>query len=304
MAWKVPNTTFKLEWDDDGEFCQIPLSVYGAAKGMFAAKVDPDAFPDFSQFNWHLFTPKREIETHYARRTVSNVLLPEGTRRKVYECMQNRVLGLNVKDGLVDHINGDGLDNRMDNLRKADTTQNAQNARKLDPNATSKYKGVSWSVYRWKVYVTVRGRFVWIGSFKRRIVEGIDQGEIDAAVAYDQAACKYFGCFARLNFPQERNVVTLGGTKYRMVYLPTGSEKTVMEKKIQNLREMKLLEIFQILGDKTIPEIEELCHYLSCGVDQLAGRIKNHDPDNPESVVSFELQQRGQRALLKETHVE
>jgi len=216
--------------------------------------------------------------------------------------MQNRVFG--VPQGvLLDHKNADGLDNRRQNLRLADTRQNAQNARKKR-NCSSRYKGVSEHENGWQVEITIQDRRIYLGHFKKRIIDGVDQAEIDAAVAYDQAAVKYFGCFARLNFPQERNVVSLGGTKYRMVYLPSGPEKTVMEKKIQNLREMKLLEIFQILGDKTIPEIEELCHYLSCGVDQLAGRIKNHDPDNPESVLSFELQQRGQRALLKETHVE
>jgi len=301
MAWKVPNAPYKVEWDDDGEFCSIVLSRYG--KGIFVAKVDPDAFADLSQFNWHYRPSGRESGCDYARRCVTSCTLPNGSRKKDYECMQNRVFG--VPSGvLIDHKNSNGLDNRLQNLRIADTTQNAQNSRKKKIRATSPYKGVSTHGKKWQAQITVQGEYVWLGGFEKRLVEGIDQGEIDAAVAYDQAAVKYFGCFARLNFPQERNVVTLGGTKYRMVYLPSGPEKTVMEKKIQNLREMKVLEIFQILGDKTIPEIEELCHYLSCGVDQLAGRIKNHDPDNPESVLSFELQQRGQRALSKETHVE
>jgi len=303
MQWKVPSIPFKVECDDDGEFCQIPLSVRGIAKGIFAAKVDPEAFPDLSQFNWHVWGNRRDNGLVYARRHVTSYKLPDGKRKKEYECMQNRVLGV-PRGVIVDHKNGKTLDNRMNNLRPADKAQNAQNAQKKMANPTSKYKGVSWGLYSWKCQIIVRGEYLWLGRFKSRIVEGIDQGEIDAAVAYDQAACKYFGCFARLNFPEERNVVSLGGTKYRMVYLPSGPEKTVMEKKIQNLREMKLLEIFQILGNKTIQEIEELCHYLSCGVDQLAARIKMHDPDNPESVISLELRQRGQKALQKESHVE
>jgi len=300
MGLKVPNAPYKVEWDDDGEFCAIPLSVYGSRKGIFAAKVDPDGFADLVQFNWHVWTPGRGNETHYARRVVETAKLDDGKRTRVFECMHNRILNIAVKDGMVDHINGNGLDNRIANLREATKSQNVVNSDKRIGNTTSKFKGVSKCLYRYRARICVKGQTINLGFFKTRVVDGIDQGEIDAAVAYDQAAVKYYGCFARLNFPEERNVVSLGGTKYRMVYLPSGPEKTVMEKKIQNLRQMKVLEIFQILGDKTIPEIEELCHYLSCGVDQLAGRIKMHDPDNPESVISLELQQREQRALSKE----
>jgi len=301
MAWKVPNAPYKVERDEYGEFCEIGLSRYG--QGVFSAKIDPQAFADLSQFNWHVWRNYKENSPIYARRYVMIHKLPDGTRKKEYECMQNRVLGLS-KDVLIDHKNGNGLDNRMENLRPADRTENAWNARKMVGSPSSKYKGVSRGYDAWKCQIVVRGEFVWLGRFKTRMVDGIDQGEIDAAVAYDQAACKYFGCFARLNFPEERNVVSLGGTKYRMVYLPSGPEKTVMEKKIKNLREMKVLEIFQILGDKTVPEIEELCHYLSCGVDQLPGRIKMHAPDNPETLVSLELLQMAKGALQKETHVQ
>jgi len=300
MAAKVLTVPSKIEWDDHGEFCSIPLSVHGKLRGVYSAKIDPDAFEDLSRFNWHLWAPTSHNWTPYARRLVSSVLTPDGTKKRCFECMHGRVMG-RPGSVLIDHINGDGLDNRLDNLREADISENARNRSKTTNPTTSRFKGVWRSRYRWRGAIKVNGKLVSLGSFKRRIVDGIDQGEIDAAVAYDQAACKYFGCFARLNFPEERNVVSLGGTRYKMIYLPSGPEKTVMEKKIQNLREMKVLEIFEILGDKTLAEIEELCHYLSCGVDQLAARIKMHDPGNPESVISLELQQRAQRALQKET---
>ena len=302
MQWKVPSIPFKVERDEYGAFCEIGLSRYG--QGVFSAKIDPDAFQDLSQFNWHAVTPGQNHSPEiYARRCVTSTLGPDGKRKRTFEFMQNRVLGV-PPGSIVDHKNGNSLDNRMDNLREADASQNRQNSEKRNPCASSKYKGVWLCSYRWRAAIRVEGRSISLGTFKKRIVNGVDEGEIDAAAAYDQAASKYFGCFARLNFPEERNVVRLGGTKYRMAYLPSAPEKSVMEKKIQNLREMKVLEIFQILADKTVPEIEELCHYLSCGVDQLAERIKMHDPDNPESVISLELLQRAEEALQKDTHVQ
>ena len=90
----------------------------------------------------------------------------------------------------VDHINGDGLDNRRDNLRLCSRKENQRN-RRVQAHS-SQYKGVTWhtSHGKWRSQITIDGRNKHLGYFT---------AEIDAAHAYDEASVKYFGEFARGN---------------------------------------------------------------------------------------------------------
>lgn len=67
----------------------------------------------------------------------------------------------------LDHINRDTLDNRIENLREATSSENAQN-RKLFANNSSGAKGVSWSERNkaWFVYVNVKKRRKNVGYFR------------------------------------------------------------------------------------------------------------------------------------------
>lgn len=100
---------------------------------------------------------------------------------------------------LVDHANGDPLDNRTANLRIATPSQNGANrgADRRRAGKSSCYKGVSWSnsKRRWVVYVHVDGRTRYVGRFT---------DEHDAARAYNAAAVNAWGEFARLNIVPER----------------------------------------------------------------------------------------------------
>lgn len=89
-----------------------------------------------------------------------------------------------------DHIDGDGLNNQRVNLRVCTTSQNQQN--RINQKGISQFKGVSWHKLtgKWQVRICLNGKFLHIGLFN---------SEIDAAKAYDSAALKYFGEFARLN---------------------------------------------------------------------------------------------------------
>lgn len=96
---------------------------------------------------------------------------------------------------LVDHINGDGLDNRRANLRPATPGQNAANMRR-PRNNTSGFKGVTLyrRTGRWRAHITVDQRQRHLGYF--------DTAE-EAAHAYDTAATQTWGEYARLNYPKE-----------------------------------------------------------------------------------------------------
>jgi len=104
--------------------------------------------------------------------------------------MHHFILG--VKGVIVDHINGNGLDNRKSNLRICTHKQNCRSSRKRKIK-TSKYKGV----HRLK---TSKKWCVQIGLNYKKIHIGYYNTEEEAAKAYDKAALKYYGEFACLNF--------------------------------------------------------------------------------------------------------
>jgi hypothetical protein len=99
---------------------------------------------------------------------------------------------------LVDHRNGNGLDNRRSNLREATPAQNSANAR-LSRQSTSGFKGVTWykRCSRWRAHIKVDQEQRHLGYF---------DDATEAAKAYDAAALEAFGAFARLNFPKEKNL--------------------------------------------------------------------------------------------------
>lgn len=95
---------------------------------------------------------------------------------------------------LVDHINFDRMDNRRSNLRVCSRSQNNMNRRKT--SGTSSFKGVYWYKDRlcWKAEISLNGLNRCLGYF---------DSEVDAAVAYDEAASVMFGEFALLNFDDQ-----------------------------------------------------------------------------------------------------
>lgn len=88
----------------------------------------------------------------------------------------------------VDHINGNGLNNRRENIRLCTHEQNSYNQQK--PYGSSKYKGVCRKRGKWDAQIRASGKIIWLGSFAT---------EDEAANAYDEAALKHFGEFAFTN---------------------------------------------------------------------------------------------------------
>lgn len=99
-------------------------------------------------------------------------------------------------DMQVDHINGDALDNRRENLRLATPSQNQANRRKRQAT-TSIYKGVSWHKKARKWRATIG-----IGNGKQQHL-GFYDDPVAAAAAYDARANALFGAYACLNLPED-----------------------------------------------------------------------------------------------------
>jgi hypothetical protein len=160
-------------------FRRIPLS-----QGKYAI-VDPE---DFERLNRHKWWAVKSGTTFYAIRTA-------GRRRNTRYIRMHREV-IRLPDHLVaDHINHNGLDNRIANLRPATRAQNNYNRLIIKrKDSSSKYKGVAWKEDRkkWRARLHFNGKLIFLGYFK---------DEIQAAKAYDQAAKKYYGQFAYLNFP-------------------------------------------------------------------------------------------------------
>jgi hypothetical protein len=94
-------------------------------------------------------------------------------------------------DWEIDHINGDRADNRWVNLRAASRSQNSMN--RASRRGASLFTGVTARHGRWEARIGLHRKRIHIGSFA---------SEAEAARAYDAAALKLHGEFARLNFPQ------------------------------------------------------------------------------------------------------
>ena len=118
-----------------------------------------------------------------------------GKSTALARAIMNPPIGLEV-----DHINGNPLDNRRENLRVCTRSENMRNRKKT----TQKYrfKGVTYHASgnydgskggncgRWRAYTRVMGKRVWLGYHAT---------EEDAALAYNAYASAAFGEFARLN---------------------------------------------------------------------------------------------------------
>ncbi len=159
----------------------MPLTMSIPLTQGFVAIVDAEDFERVSQFSWYA---QKSRNTHYAVRAGAAV-----NGKQPYVAMHRFILG--EPDALVDHWDGDGLNNQKGNLRAASRTQNQANSAKR-ARCSSKYKGVSWH----------RASGKWQARVKNANIEhhlGLFVEEYDAALAYNLEAERLFGAFARYN---------------------------------------------------------------------------------------------------------
>lgn len=134
------------------------------------AIVDDDDFDWLNQFKWFA---KKECGIWYACRNGSRKIEP-----RPYYRMHRYILSAKDED-VIDHINGNGLDNRKCNIRIVTPRENSQNRHH---SRTSKYPGVCWHYIanRWLAQIRIKDKMKFLGYF---------ENELDAAKAYKNA-CK------------------------------------------------------------------------------------------------------------------
>jgi hypothetical protein len=164
------------------------------ANGRGVAIVDDEDYEMVSAYRWNLYARGNQ---QYA---VARVFMPDGTRTSLR--MHRLIMPVAA---LIDHVDGNGLNNTRANLRAADNATNAfnQGPRISKRGRTSRFKGVSFARGArpadrpWHAAIQAFGRRHFLGSFAT---------PEEAAAAYDAAARQYHGEYAWFNFPQRKDV--------------------------------------------------------------------------------------------------
>lgn len=154
-----------------------------------AVFVDDDDYKEVLKYSWYILKSPTGDSVVRSVKTMNGMTLQR---------LSQFVLGVAPGEAMgrqIDHKNGNIFDNRKENLRFCNHSQNQMNSKK-HVGTSSKYKGVHYfkRARRWQAYI--------MKDYKRKHL-GYFSDETVAAKAYDNAAKELFGDFARLNFPVE-----------------------------------------------------------------------------------------------------
>lgn len=142
-----------------------------------AVQMDDADFDRFGTLQWRSMRSAQKQDRYYVIRWAG--------KKNEY---LHRVILAAPDDSLVDHVNGDGLDNRRVNLRLATRSQN--NVNRTLPSGTG-LRGVEIVRGKFRAHIRRDGK-------KRHL--GIYPTLREAGLAYDKAAKAAWSDFARLNF--------------------------------------------------------------------------------------------------------
>lgn len=167
--------------EDGSRYCLIPTS-----NGR-SAKVSPEDFLKTSCLKWAISKRKHTL---YAHRNSSSLfgLARTTLHRFIVDAEESQV---------VDHVNGDGLDCRRENLRACTPSQNAANRKTPSKNKWG-FKGITRGGARTRQYGNVY--HAWVTHKGKKYGSCGHPTPEKAAKAYDKMARKFFGKFAQLNF--------------------------------------------------------------------------------------------------------
>ena len=144
-------------------------------KGKFVL-VDDEDFEKLNKYKWH-------FGTGYARRLSKG---SHSTRKVIW---MHRVIMNTPSNMVIDHIDGEGLNNQKYNLRNCLPKENARNTR-IASNNTSGYKGVYRFHKSWRAVIFLNGKMIHLKMCST---------PLEGAKIYNEAAIKYHGEFASLN---------------------------------------------------------------------------------------------------------
>ena len=138
--------------------------------------VDDEDFEYLNQWKWF-------YDGLYASRMIGR------SRIRMHRVIMKTVEGMET-----DHINHNSLDNRKENLRICTHAENLRN-QNIQTKSRSGFKGVRFHTLhkKWIAQIKINQKVKYLGLFST---------SEKAALAYDQAAKKYFREFAHLNFPE------------------------------------------------------------------------------------------------------
>ncbi len=159
----------------------MELIVVSETYGRHVVYFDDEFAEEVLSRTWHI---RKERDKFYCATNIRKG--DKGTILKIH------VLILKPPHGMqVDHIDGDGLNNRVSNLRVATCCQNNSN-RGMYKRNTSGYKGLRWFKRnkKWACFIGYQGRQIYGGLFENKE---------DAARRYNELAIIYHGEFAKLN---------------------------------------------------------------------------------------------------------
>ncbi len=159
------------------------MRVIKITKG-YTVMVDDEDYEYLNQWKWSV---NDSCKTLYAARMIRT----NGKRK--YTNMHRFILGINDSSILIDHRDGNGLNNQKSNLRIATISQNTANRK----NSKNKYLGVNKRIQdgniRWRATCKKNG-IAYCKNFKT---------EEEAALAYNEMAEALHGEFAKLNVIDE-----------------------------------------------------------------------------------------------------
>ncbi len=161
---------------DDPTKMRIPLT-----RGLWAV-IDTEDVGLVRPYAWQACPTPTGRPLAMAKRVVNGVAVNVAMHRLIIDAPPHRE---------VDHWDGDKLNNCKANLRVVTNRQNQMNRRVSRANANG-FKGVTHDRGKWNAKISDEGRRVHIGRYATAD---------EAAMAYDTAARRLFGVYARLNFP-------------------------------------------------------------------------------------------------------